>query len=132
MQIQNTPQVDFINSSNIKQAEEKVQTENTAVEDFTHCPRENRDILQYIKENPEYRPTLSEKAVVEAIEKANKKLMGANTEFEFSIHEKTKQIMVKVVNSETKEVIREIPPEKVLDMVAKMCEMAGILVDEKR
>jgi flagellar protein FlaG len=29
------------------------------------------------------------------------------------------------------EVIREIPPEKILDMVAKMMELAGILVDEK-
>jgi len=28
--------------------------------------------------------------------------------------------------------IREIPPEKILDLVAKMWEMAGILIDEKR
>lgn len=39
--------------------------------------------------------------------------------------------MVKVVNTETDEVIREIPPEKILDMVAKMWELAGIMVDEK-
>jgi len=32
--------------------------------------------------------------------------------------------MVKVIDSETKEVIREIPPEKILDMVAAMLEMA--------
>jgi flagellar protein FlaG len=53
-------------------------------------------------------------------------------QMEFSIHEKTKEIMVKVINSDTKEVIREIPQEKILDMVAKMWEMAGILVDERR
>ncbi|WP_167686495.1 flagellar protein FlaG, partial [Paenibacillus polymyxa] len=29
------------------------------------------------------------------------------------------------------ELIREIPPEKTLDLVAKMMEIAGILVDEK-
>jgi flagellar protein FlaG len=34
------------------------------------------------------------------------------------------------VNRETGEVIREIPPEKFLDMVAKLQELAGILVDE--
>ena len=39
--------------------------------------------------------------------------------------------MVKVINSETNEVIREIPPEKILDLVAKMWELAGILVDER-
>ena len=38
--------------------------------------------------------------------------------------------MVKVINEDTNEVIREIPPEQILDMVAKMWELAGILVDK--
>lgn len=75
---------------------------------------------------------ISEKSVIDAIEKANKAIIGTRTQMEFSIHEKTKEIMVKVIDSETKEVIREIPQEKILDMVAKMWEMAGILVDERR
>jgi flagellar protein FlaG len=75
---------------------------------------------------------LSEKTVINAIEKANKAIVSTNRQLEFSIHEKTKEIMVKVIDAETKEVIREIPPEKILDMVAKMMEMAGILVDERR
>ncbi len=75
---------------------------------------------------------ISERVVIDAIEKANKAILGANTKFEFSIHEKTKEIMVKVVDAETHELIREIPPEKILDMVAKMWEMAGIIVDERR
>lgn len=75
---------------------------------------------------------VSDQAVIKAIEKANKVISGANTKFEFSIHKETKQIMVKVINSETNEVIREIPPEKVLDMVAKFWEMSGIIVDERR
>ena len=74
---------------------------------------------------------ISEKAVFEAIEDANKALEMVNKRFEFSVHEKTKEIMVKIVDSETDEVIREIPPEKILDLVAKICEMAGILVDER-
>jgi len=77
-------------------------------------------------------PSLSEKTVINAIEKANKAIVFTNRQLEFSIHEKTKEIMVKVIDAETKEVIREIPPEKILDMVAKMMEMAGILVDERR
>jgi len=36
-----------------------------------------------------------------------------------------------IINDETDEVIREIPPEKILDMVAKMWELAGIMVDRK-
>ncbi|KNY28612.1 flagellar protein FlaG protein [Pseudobacteroides cellulosolvens ATCC 35603 = DSM 2933] len=75
---------------------------------------------------------ISEKVVIDAIEKANKAISGTNRSFEFSIHEKTKAIMVKVVDNDTHEVIREIPAEKILDMVAKMWEMAGIMVDERR
>ena len=40
--------------------------------------------------------------------------------------------MVKVIDKDTDEIIREIPSEKVLDMVAKMWELNGLLVDEKR
>lgn len=76
--------------------------------------------------------SIGEKQLIQAIEKANKSLVGTFTSFEFSIHEQTKQIMVKVLDRDTGEMIREIPPEKILDMVAKMWEMAGILVDERR
>lgn len=75
---------------------------------------------------------ISEKVVIDAIERANRAISGANRKFEFSIHEKTKEIMVKVIDSDTNQVIREIPPEKILDMVAKMWEMAGLIVDERR
>ncbi len=71
----------------------------------------------------------SDEEVIKAIETANKKFEFYDTRLEFSIHEKTHEIMIKVVRND--EVIREIPPEKILDMVAKMMEMAGILVDEK-
>ena len=50
---------------------------------------------------------------------------------DFSRHEKTGRTMVKVLNKETDEVIREIPSEKILDMAAKIGEMVGLLFDEK-
>lgn len=75
---------------------------------------------------------IGEEQLIKAIEKANKALVGKYTSFEFSIHEGTKQIMVKVLDRDTGEMIREIPPEKILDMVAKMWELAGILIDERR
>lgn len=75
---------------------------------------------------------VSKRVVIEAIEKANKAISGGNRRFEFSIHDKTNEIVVKVFDSQTDELIREIPNEKILDMVAKICEMVGILVDERR
>jgi flagellar protein FlaG len=76
--------------------------------------------------------SISEKVVVDAIERANRAISGANRKFEISVHEKTKEIMVKVIDSETNKVIREIPSEKILDLVAKLWELAGIIVDERR
>lgn len=76
--------------------------------------------------------SLSEKSIKEAIDKANKKLVLADRKFEFSINDETNDVIVKVINKETDEVMREIPSEKILDMVAKMVELAGLFVDERR
>jgi flagellar protein FlaG len=69
-----------------------------------------------------------------AINQANKraKSVFGHANAEFSYHEATKRISVKIVDKDTNEVIREIPPEKTLDMISKMWELAGIVVDEKR
>ncbi|MCZ1264080.1 flagellar protein FlaG [Paenibacillus marchantiae] len=69
--------------------------------------------------------------LIKAIDKAIKALQGPTTTLEMSVHEKTHQILVKVLNKETGELIREIPPEKTLDLVAKMMEIAGIVIDQK-
>lgn len=67
-----------------------------------------------------------EKRIIEAVEKANEVLVAPRTMLKLSLHEGTHEIMVKVLNEETGEVIREIPPEKLLDLIAKIWEMAGI------
>lgn len=56
----------------------------------------------------------------------------SNSEAIFGIHDATNRVTIKIVDKETKEVLKEIPPEKSLDMIAKAWELAGILVDEKR
>ncbi|MFF2018105.1 flagellar protein FlaG [Paenibacillus sp. NPDC058177] len=75
--------------------------------------------------------SLGEEHLIRTIERAVKALQGPTTTLDVSVHQKTHAIMVKVLNKDTGELIREIPPEKTLDLVAKMMEIAGILVDEK-
>ncbi|MCR5627518.1 MAG: flagellar protein FlaG [Lachnospiraceae bacterium] len=67
-----------------------------------------------------------------AVENLNKEMINQNSEAIFGIHDKTNRITIKIVDKTTKEVIKELPPEKTLDMLARVWEMAGILVDEKR
>lgn len=67
--------------------------------------------------------------IKKAVEQFNK---NANSEAVFGIHEATNRVTIKIVDKSSKKVIKELPPEKTLDMIAKVWEMAGILVDEKR
>ena len=78
----------------------------------------------------EQKPSVSAEKIKKAVEEMNKKM--ANSEAQFGIHEATNRVTIKIIDKQTKEVIKELPPEKTLDMIAKVWEMAGILVDEKR
>ncbi len=71
-------------------------------------------------------------AINKAVRDANKKLAGTDRYLSYSVHKRTRDIMIKIIDSTTNEVIKEIPPEKNLDAVAKMWELVGILIDEKR
>ncbi|OXM86359.1 flagellar protein FlaG [Paenibacillus rigui] len=79
-----------------------------------------------------YELSISEEAVVQAVERANKALAGVKSHAEYSVHKPHGDIVVKLINSETKEVIREIPPEKILDLLDKFEELNGTIIDEKR
>lgn len=74
----------------------------------------------------------SEQQIKSAIAQANNKLKYHKTRCEFSYHEATKRVSIKVIDKDTDDVIREIPPEETLEMVEKMWELAGMLIDEKR
>lgn len=58
-------------------------------------------------------------------------IQGPQKSLEVSVHEETHAIMIKVKNKDTGEIIREAPPEKVLDAVAKLMEVSGLIVDKK-
>ena len=76
--------------------------------------------------------SMQEKAIIDAIEKSNGKFDSDKREYEFVVHEKTREIMVRVIDPVNKEVLKEFPSEQILNMVAKMCELAGLFIDEKR
>lgn len=107
--------------------EARPQTESIKV-----STAKSNESFQSLSNKPPIQLSLDEKQWINLIERANKALTGGNRSFEFSIHQATNQIMIKVIDTETHDVIREIPNEKILDMVAKMWEMAGIFVDERR
>lgn len=69
--------------------------------------------------------------VNKAVDKLNKFMEDEDIHAEYEMHDKFNQIMIKIIDNKTKDVLLEVPPKKILDMVAKMCEMVGVLVDKK-
>ena len=74
---------------------------------------------------------LSKIEVESAVESINNAIEYINRALRFSIHEDTQRMMVRVVDIATDEVIKELPPEDVLDTVARIREMIGLLIDER-
>ena len=66
----------------------------------------------------------------QAVEQLNNTMQVYSTKLHFEIHEKSGEIMVKVLNSEDGSVVREIPPESTLDMVAYFKEKLGLIIDK--
>lgn len=80
-------------------------------------------------QEPQQQTQCSE-SVKHAVEEINKK--AKNSAAIFGIHDETNRVTIKIVDKETKEVLKEFPPEETLDMIAKVWELAGLMVDEKR
>ena len=114
------------NPANVKAADKIDQT--TTVVENTKGKEQNNTSAD---PNDEQQQQVTNDQIKKAVEKLNKSIM-AHSEAVFGIHEATNRVTIKIVDKDTKEVIRELPPEKTLDMIAKVWEMAGILVDEKR
>ena len=67
--------------------------------------------------------------IKKAVDEINKKVQ--NSEAIFGIHDATNRVTIKIIDKDTKKVLKEYPPEKTLDMIAKVWEGAGLLVDQK-
>lgn len=68
--------------------------------------------------------------VQQAVNKMNRTMETYSTELRFHLHEKSGEYIVELINTKDNSVIREIPPERVLNMVAYFKEMLGLVVDK--
>lgn len=112
VQVTDTAQAVAVNTVDLK-----VQSDSNA----GHNAKDNSGNTQ--EQNDKIRKT---------VEEINRQTTQKNVEAQFGIHEGTNRVTIKIVDKETQEVIREVPPEKTLDMIAKAWELAGLMVDEKR
>lgn len=83
------------------------------------------NLEQQSKEQP------SKEELEKAVKGINDFLESSRTHIQFKLHEKLNEYYVTVVDDQTKEVVREIPSRKVLDVYAAMTEFIGLIVDKK-
>lgn len=130
MQVQSSVKVQPVNTTSAKE-QTTAATEQTAtptLEDATPIVAKASESDAENKQDNQREP--DHETLKKAVESINKNM--ANTEAVFGIHEGTNRVTIKLVDRDTKKLIKELPPEKTLDMIARVWEMAGILVDEKR
>ncbi len=67
----------------------------------------------------------------DAISRINATMQALHIRLKFEKHESSGEFLVRIINEESNEVIREIPPERTLDMVAHLQRLIGIILDER-
>jgi flagellar protein FlaG len=70
--------------------------------------------------------------LVEAVEQVNDTAEALDLGLRFRLHEETDRFIVQIVDRKSNEVIKEIPPERLLNLVGQIHDMIGVLLDEKR
>ncbi|RKQ35573.1 flagellar protein FlaG [Oceanobacillus halophilus] len=69
--------------------------------------------------------------VERAVSSLNDFIKPIRKNIKFELHDKLERYYVTVIDSSTKEVLKEIPPKKLLDMYAEMADFMGFLIDKK-
>ena len=72
----------------------------------------------------------SRKDLSDAVTKINDALLGSAQGLEFSIDEDTKGIVVKVIDLDTKEVLRQMPSKVALEIAKSIDKTRGLLIDQ--
>ena len=69
---------------------------------------------------------------IEYVAQAMEKYVNSmQRDLQIQVHQGTGSIMVKVISKETGKVIREVPPEELLNLAARMEQMMGVLFNGK-
>lgn len=91
--------------------------------------------LGYQQHNQHHRSAQARSVTEQELEEAAQQLTDAlsyvNKGIQFRIHDRTERLMVHIIDRATQEVIKEIPPEEFLDVVANIQEYMGLLFDKR-
>lgn len=77
-------------------------------------------------------PHFTRENLNDAVEMLNAAAKTANNRIAFSVDEKTDRVVMRVLDANNNEVIREIPPKELIRLAAQIRDMIGMFIDESR
>ncbi len=98
------------------------QTQSAKMQDFS-LKAEDTKATNSMKQE------VTNEQIKKAVSDLNRKM--SRTSCQFGINDATNRVTIKIIDNETKDVIKEYPAEETLEMIEKAWELAGIMVDEK-
>lgn len=73
----------------------------------------------------------SDADVQSALDNVNLLVAEINSSIHFQYHQATDQLVVKIVDSQTGQTLRQYPPEEFLDMMEQLSDYIGMILDKK-
>ena len=113
-------------ASQPKVTETEAATKDRVVAEPIRINTEDSESTNINKDNTK---DVSSEQIKKTLAEINKRMM--NTACQYGIHEGTGRVTIKIVDKETRDVIKEIPAEETLELIAKAWELAGIMVDKR-
>jgi flagellar protein FlaG len=77
------------------------------------------------------KPVVDPKDVKQAVEKLNQAVQGFSDSLQFSVEEETKLSVVKLIDTKTKEVIRQFPSEEAISIAKAIDRFQGLLIKDR-
>lgn len=84
-------------------------------------------------DNPVFAPAqpVTQEAVAAAVQSANAYVQSVSSSLQFSLDEDSGRTVVKMVDTETKEVLRQFPSEEMLSISKSIDRMQGLLINRE-
>jgi len=89
-----------------------------------------RKVIDRKSEIPSAREEIPREQVEKAAEKLNRLMGIIDNRLEFSVHEESERFIVKIIDQPSGDVLDEITPQRVLDILDSFTQVAGLLFDK--
>lgn len=94
-------------------------------------PAQNLEPIAQQRESAGQLPPVDAKMLEKAVKDLRQGVQNMQRSLQFSIDASSGRTVIKVVDTNTQEVIRQIPEEQVLELAARLDKHAGVLVNDE-